>query len=211
MEKNRERGEVMIEATYCMTIAIFVIFFLLSLSFLIYQKSMVVVVANQVAEELSQTYKLRDVTDNSNVTSNDIKGIGKYRYWLFKGNYQSRNEEKAKKFTELRLSQTSFGKKEGALTVDIETVVDDIGRRHYVVTVKQQYAILLQGFLQVIGIDKSLEFTAVSYVESVDVSNYINTVKFTKYGINKVAQKIAPLTVIDKVIKLLHSIFSIFD
>lgn len=209
MKSGNERGAVMLEAVYCVLLIIIVFMFMMSFGFFLYQKTMISIVTNEIAEEVAQTYKLRNVTYNSTVTLSDISGVGKYRYLFFTSSFESKNKAKAYSFADMRLSKTSLAQEEGGLTVDIETVVDDIGRRHYEITVKQRYSFLLGDLLNFIGQSGMQELQATSYVESIDVLNYVNTVKVTKYGINKVKDNAPILKLFDSTISLLHSIFDI--
>lgn len=207
MEAKNERGAVMLESTYCILISVFVLMFLLSFGFLLYQKTLVTIVANDVAEEVSQTYKLRNVSDSSSVSLSDISGVGKYRYLFFTDSFDSKNEAKAITIANARLTKTSLAEAEGGLDVDIETVVDDIGRRHYEVTVTQRYSFLLGDFLSLIGRTDTQTISETVYVESSDVLSYINTVKVTQYGLEKLKDSSTVLGLIDSAISLLHSIF----
>lgn len=207
MKAKNERGAIILESTYCILIAMIMFLFLMSFGFFLYQKTIICVVANGVAEEVSQTYKLRYVTDSSNVTVSDVTGVGKYRYLFFKWSFDSKNKVKAKTIATVRLSNSSLAKEEGTMSVDVQTVVDDIGRRHYVVTVKQKYSFLLGGLLGLINQKDVQMLSATSYVESADVLNYINTVKVTKYGIDKIKDNSSILGLIDSAIGLLQSVF----
>lgn len=209
MKIKDERGAVMLESTYCILISIFVLMFMLSFGFFLYQKATVTIVANEIAEEVSQTYKLRNVTDSSSILPEDISGIGKYRYLFFSDDFNSKNEIKAITLANVRLTKTALAEEEGNLSVNVETVVDDIGRRHYEVTLKQKYSFLLGDLLSIIGQQDTQTIEKTVYVESVDVLNYVNTVKFTKYGLNKAkeADFTGILKFVDSAISLLHSIF----
>lgn len=211
MNGKDEHGSVMLEATYCILLSIFVLFFFISFSFFLYQKTLVTIITNEIAHEVSQTYKLRDVTDSSSVTASDIVGIGKYRYLFFTNNFERKNEVRAKTITDVRLSKTSLAKEEGGLVVNVETVADDLGRLHYEVTVKQKYSFLLGGLLNVIGQKEKQTIEVTSYVASNDVLSYANTIKMTKYGINKMEDSLGIvgdiLGIVNKAIELLHSIF----
>lgn len=209
MKIKDERGAVMLESTYCILISIFVLMFMLSFGFFLYQKTTVTIVANEIAEEVSQTYKLRNVTDSSSILPEDISGIGKYRYLFFADDFNSKNEIKAITLANVRLTKTALAEEEGNLSVNVETVVDDIGRRHYEVTLKQKYSFLLGELLSIIGQQDTQTLEKTVYVESVDVLNYVNTVKFTKYGLNKAkeADFTGILKFVDSAISLLHSIF----
>ena len=205
--RDGQSGSIMLESTYCILGTIIVLIFFLSFGFFLYQRTMVRIVANEVAEEVAQTYKLRYVSDGSSLESSDISGIGKYRYLFFSDSFNEKNEVKIKNLTNIRLTKTSLAKKEGDLYAEVETVVDDIGRRHYVVTVRQKYSFLLGDLLSVIGQENVQELESVVYVESADVLNYINTVKMTKYGVNKLKDNESFLGAVDSAISLLKSIF----
>lgn len=207
MKIRDEHGAVMLESTYCILISIIVFMFMLSFGFFLYQKAMVTIVTNDVAEEVAQTYKLRNVSDSSSVTRSDVSGVGKYRYLFFSLSFNVTNEIKAISLANVRLTQTSLAEEDGILYVDVETVTDDIGRRHYVVTLKQKYSFLLGDLLSFIGQADAQTLEATAYVESVDVLNYVNTVKTTQYGINEIKGNSSLLKLIDSCISLLHSIF----
>lgn len=207
MKIRKERGSVMLESTYCILISVIVLMFIMSFGFFLYQHTVVTIVANEVAEEVAQTYKLRNVTDSSTVTSSDISGIGKYRYLFFSDSFNTKNEAKLTTLANVRLTKTSLNEMDGRIKINVETVVDDIGRRHYEVTVSQRYTFLLGELLAFIGQSDSQIIERTSYVESPDVLNYVNTVKATQYGMDELSENVGFLGVIDSAISLLHSIF----
>lgn len=207
MKIKDECGTVMLESTYCILISIIVLMFMLSFGFFLYQNAVVTIITNEVAEEVSQTYKLRNVADSSTVTSSDISGIGKYRYLFFADSFNSKNEAKIKNLANVRLSKTSLAQEEGNISVNVETIVDDIGRRHYEVTVTQKYSFLLGDLLSFIGQSDVETLSSTVYVESSDVLSYTNTVKTTNYGLNEMKDHSELLGLIDSAISFLHSIF----
>lgn len=204
---TNERGAIVLESTYCILFAAIMLVFLISFGFLLYQNVVVTVVANEVAEEVSQTYKLRNVTDSSSVSEADVSSVGKYRYLFFADRFESKNETKAKNLANVRLSKTALAEDEGTVQVDVKAVVDDIGRRHYEVTVRQKYSFMLGKLLSFVGQQDVQTLEKTVYVESSDVLHYVNTVKMTQYGINKLKDNSSVLGVFDSAISLLHSIF----
>lgn len=207
MEKRNERGAVMLESTYCILISIIVLMFFMSFGFFLYQKTLVTVVANEVAQEISQTYKYRNVRDDSAISKADIEGVGMYRYLFFEDSFISSNENKAKNLANIRLSKTSLAKDEGNLTVEVDTVIDDIGRRHYEVTVKQRYSFLLGDLLSFIGQKDVQVLEKTAYVESSDVMNYFNIVKAVQYAVKKTGEPIKALEVINSAFSLIKTVF----
>ena len=180
-----EHGAIVLESAFAILACMIVLTFLISLGFYLYQQTMVRIVAKEIAEEISQSYKYRNLEDMTSISSSDISGVGKYRYLFFAGNFDQANNEKAKKLAKVRLAQTSLAKEEGDLSVSVKMVTDDIGRRHYEVKVSQKYGFLLGGILKMIGVQKSEQITSTAYAESVDVLNYVNTVRTTKYVMGK--------------------------
>lgn len=215
MKLKEERGAVILESTYCILISILVLMFLISFGFYLYQNTIVTVTANRIAGEVSQTYKLREVSDSSYVGASDISGIGKYRYLFFADAFNMKNEAKAKNLANVRLSRASLAEEEGDLSVDVETVVDDIGRRHYEITVRQKYTFLLGELLSVFNQSDLQTLSETVYVESSDVSNYVNTVKTTKYGVRAITERSDVLQLGDDVLSLIKSsldlVKSLFD
>ena len=197
---DKERGAVMLEGVFGVCVSIIVMIFLLSFGFYLYQVTMVDIVANEIATEVVQTYKFKNVSDSSDISLTDVTSVGRYRYILFASQYDSANEAKG-----ATLAQT-----ESMPTVQIEKVGDDVGRMHYEVTLSQEYSFLLGDVLSIVGLDASDTISATVYVEAVDVSNYINTVKMTNYGLSKFVSANPLLKTVDSVIKLMESVYKFF-
>lgn len=180
-----ENGTIMIESTYCMLAAMIVMIFIVGLGFIYYQHVMFVVACDQVAEEVVQTYKLKNVTHNVEVTQADVenKSMGFYRYlW---GTLQSSSKDHLNTLANERLSQTSFALSGGDATVEIVPHLDDLGRRHYAVTITKPYKFLFSNFFngsvfKALKIDNTMTTTV--YVEGTDISHITNTVDFTLFG-----------------------------
>ena len=206
MKPKSERGAIMVESTYCILLALFVLFFMLSFGFRLYQETVVGIVANEVAEEVVLNYKILGITDSSQVSQSGVEGVSYFRY-LFGGNkYKTANESKGESIAGTRLTATDLNRDKGSLDVKIKPVNDGLGRRHYEITVQKKYQFLLGDLLKVIGLKGTDVISVTVYVESVDVLGYTNTVKLTQYMINKVAQKSIVLKYIETAIKLVESI-----
>ena len=64
--------------------------------------------------------------------------------------------------------------------------------------------------LSLVGLSGVDTISSTVYVEAIDVSNYINTVKMTNYGLKKFTGAIPLLDTINSVIKLMQSVYKIF-
>ena len=69
---QKECGTVLLEGVFSVVVTILFLSFFLSFGFYIYQRTIIHIVANEIAEEVSQTYKLRNVADSSSISSTDI-------------------------------------------------------------------------------------------------------------------------------------------
>lgn len=215
MRSDSERGTVVLEATYCTVIVIFVLMFLLSFGFFLYQQVMVSIVTNEIAENISRNFKLRDREYDSDVTISDIEDVGRYRYWLNTKSFEKNHEKQATKYAIKRLSGTSLAqapKGDSGVTVEIKTVTNDIGRKHYEVTIKQEYKFLLGELLEIfIGQDGTQVIESTAYVESNDVSHYIKTVKNWKYMTNLIKENSKIIGTIDTVISIVETFVEIVN
>lgn len=185
-----DNGMVMIESIYCILLAMIVTFFILSIGFLLYQKVVVSIVANEVAEDVSQTYKFYNAKGNGDITLDDYNSVGLYRYFFRNKKIKEANEEKCKNFMNIRLNKTSLSKDDGSLYVNIELKRDDIGRHHYEITVKNRYFILLGDLLKVFGLNNTFEMSAKSNVMGVDVLHHINSVRTVSNILHSITGKI---------------------
>lgn len=214
MRWDSELGTVVLEATYCTVIVVFVLMFLLSFGFFLYQQVMVSIVTNEIAENVARNYKLRDREYDSEVTISDIDDIGRYRYLFNTKSFEKNHEEQATKYAIKRLSATSLAQTpqgDNGVTVKIKTVTNDLGRMHYEVTVKQEYKFLLGELLEIfIGQDGTQVIESTAYVESNDVSHYIKTVKNWKYATSLINKNSKIAKTLDSIISIIKTWLDIF-
>ena len=180
-KQNSQKGTIVLESVFAVIVCIIVLMFFISFGFYLYQKALVSIVANEVAETVAVTYKYKDLNDMSSVSKADIRGVESYRYIFGAGKLKSKAKEKAKTKAEAHLSATSLAQRKGSLVVTVERESESFGRAHYKVEVMQPYNFLWGKLLSGVGIDANKPLKATSYSESIDVLAYANSVKFTKY------------------------------
>lgn len=211
--KNDESGSaIMLEGVFGVTVCMIVMIFLISFGFFLYQREVVSIVANQVAEEVAQSYKFRDVRDATVLSNADIKNLGHYRY-LFSNasSLKTRNESKAQVLANSRLPETSLAKATGGgAKVTIDRVTSDIGRCHYEITVSQKYTFLLGGALELIGLSDKQMLESTVYVEGVDISHYVNMVKLTNWGMEELGGAFPLLNLVNTTVGLLSTVWGLF-
>lgn len=215
MRFKDEKGEVMIESTYCVFAVIVVFFLMFSLGFFLYQHIIFEIVTNEVAEEVIQVYKFKEAEHDGDISASDVDSIPHVRYLFaaLTGSYDKAAETRIKKLAKERLKATSFAVAEGDLDVTVKTDVHCVGRRHYIVTLSQDYSFFLGGLLEIVGQDAKRTITASTCIESMDVSHYINTVRFTDYMTGKLSGVADGVTGIvsaaESIIKLFAQIFTV--
>lgn len=201
-----ESGVAMIEATYCIFVCLIVVMFFLSFGFFLYQSNTMSIIANEIAEETATTYKYRDADDSSDISLDDIKGVGKFRYMFFSGSFHTASNSRAQGIIDVRLTKSNLAKINGVPIAKVKVVADDIGRNHYEITIKQKYDFLFSDMLNWVGIDGKKEIVKTSYAEGVDVLSYVNTIRNTKYATDYVADMSGIAGLVDSVINFIHGI-----
>ncbi len=197
----------MIEATYCVTATIIVLMGIMAFGFIIYQRVMFSIVADQVAEEVVMTYKLENVKTCNEVTLSDVEDIGKYRY--FGSGLRNASLENAEEMADERLDKTSFAQEDGDMTVELEPFTDDLGRRHYKVTVTQPYKFLLGEMFDgtvFSSFNIGNEMKSTVYVQGVDTLNYFNGVATTNYIFRKLESSVEIFQSITKFLEMANNL-----
>lgn len=213
MKRNKiqsERGAIIIEGVFGVVVSIIIMAFLLSFGFYLYQQTMVRIVANEIAEEVVVTYKFKDVNKSSDIKLDNLKNLGRYRYWLWASKYDTANEKKGSTLANLRLSQTTLADAQSTPTVKINKIGDDVGRLHYEVTLTQSYEFMMGDLLSWIGLKDTEKISATVYVEAVDVSHYVNTIKLANYGLGKLSGADPLVSMVNSVVKLMKSVYKVF-
>lgn len=207
MKFKDESGAIMLEATYCVILTMFVFLFMISFGFVLYQNCLVHIVANEAAAELSQTYKYREVSDSSAVSAEAVGSVGMYRFMFGNaGKLQQKNEQKLQTIASTRLMQTNLAQERGALRVSVERIPDDLGRYHLEITVSQKYGFLLGDFLALLGLDEAQQIESKVYVAGTDVLFYMNSVRATKNVASMLDNSI-----IGSVISAFQNLFALFS
>ena len=209
--RSNESGEIMIESTIIVLMTTFILIFLVSLGFLLYQKSIINTVANETASEIAQTYKYTGILDKDISSQQEmlsaIDGIKKYRYVFSWGSLEADNAEKAETYSIGRLSRTSFASVQSGPTIQVNAIKSDIGRRYIEVTLEARYSIFWGGALKAFGMEDAYVISSTAYAECNDISSYYNTVKFTKYACSKIDEPSAFVGAVNSMMSLFKGIF----
>lgn len=175
-----ENGEIMIESILVMIPTLFVVLFLLSLGFLLYQQCNVQYVADDLANRVAGSYSFLDSDfETGTITIDDLEDRGRYRYCFGnKEKYDADSRKEAKSYGTKLLDKTSYGEKKSTEQISVTVETDSFARRHATVTVIGEYKIPFGEGLEVFGISSTRKFEATSVAECVDLSDYLSTVTY---------------------------------
>ena len=81
MKEKYDKGEVMPESLIVYTITIFLLFFILAIFSVLFQRWNIQTIANESATRVAQTYKLMDAdVDTGYVSKSEVAEFREYRY-----------------------------------------------------------------------------------------------------------------------------------
>ena len=82
--RKDENGMIMIETLIVFTVTIFLLFFILAIFSVMYQRWNIQTIANETAAKISQTYRFKneDLYDTE-LSKSDITSVKHYRYFFF--------------------------------------------------------------------------------------------------------------------------------
>lgn len=169
-----DEAEIMLESTIVIIIVLFMLIAMLSVGFLFYQQSIISSIATELAEDIGANYKL--------VSDGDSSKINLYRTSIALGSAKEYHRKKAVEKCMERLKVSSFGIADNDPRVEVNIVVDNIGRLHSEVTVSLECSILFDGALRYFNIINSTpEFSATARGECLDITAYAGQVQFMNY------------------------------
>lgn len=205
---KNEKGEVMLESLIVYSITIFLIFFILAIFSVLFQRWNIQTIANEAATRIAQTYKLMEADESTGyVSKSDITEIREYRYIWNNSELQNSAKTKIEDYASWRLLKTTFTKNVTEPQFDIKVVNDSLARRHIEVTITGEYSVPFGQALSYFGFDSTTKYEVSAYADCVDIVDYINTVDFvkTQTSLNQLGSKTIGL--INAILKLFDNIF----
>lgn len=177
-----ERGEVMIESLLVYLVTVLLLFLILALTCVWYQRLTVNIVANDTAEKIASSFRMgSSALEDGRYTEDDLKQMKQYRYMLF--NYAELREKAENATTAYamnRLTRSSFfgtvSEDETDITFSIES--DGIGRRHVVVSITGTYNLPFKEVFEYFGMSDYAGYTVNGYAECMDILAYYSDVAF---------------------------------
>ena len=120
---KNENGEVMLEALIVYSVTIFLLFFILAIFSVLFQRWNIQTIANESATRVAQTYKLMDSDVVSGYVSKaEVAEVREYRYIWKNSELQNSSKTKIEDYASKRLKKTTFTKNVTEPQFDIKVV-----------------------------------------------------------------------------------------
>lgn len=206
-KRESENGEVMIESMLVLIPTLFVIIFLLSLGFLMYQQWNVQYIADTVANNLSVIYSYDEGNIFTGEITDEVRNQRRlYRYLFgYKNEIENAAKTKGKTYGLYLLKLTNFAKaSDENITIEIED--DVIGRKHLVVKVSGDYEIPFGAGLEIFNLSSSRHMEASCAAECVDITEYFASVNIAENAEGMLLGNSKVLSAIDSVLSLVQKI-----
>lgn len=208
-DRNTE-GAIILESIIVYPITIFLLFFVLAIFSVLYQRWNLQIIANESATRMAQTYRLSQADESSGfVTEDQLVDIGAYRYMsnLVTKNMEESIDERVSSYAQWRLSRTTYTNSVGDPEIDVTVIPDSLGRRHMEVKLTGVYSVPFGESLSYFGFDSTITYETTAYADCVDIIDYINLVDYvdTQTSLKKFGSKTIGL--IDAALSLFDNIF----
>ena len=217
MRKKDEQGNVMIEASIVMTIAVVMVAVLISLGLMLYQKSLMQTVATETAVDIANVYGLsyRDPVYGY-IDDSEFYNTNLYRYLgnLLTDNHDEANERKGTWYGLYRLKKGELARfSEPKVFVEIIQKPGTIIQHQVVVTITAQFDMPLT---TIWNGDNSATYMVTGRADCVDLLDYFNTVGTVESIIfEKVDDFVEPVSgaveFIDKMVGGIKKIWQLFN
>lgn len=186
--KKNENGEVMLESLIVYLVTFTLLFLVLALIMVNYQKFTIKTVAADTAVKVAQNLRYGAIEiEDGTYTKTNIQSLKAYRY--LSGNEAdlvSQIHMAGNHYTCNRLIKTTFKEVVTEKNTDffIKVVTDGPGLRHVTVTIKGEYKLPFDEILKFFGLTKITTYEAVESAECIDVLDYVNYVDFSKNAVD---------------------------
>lgn len=179
-EKNT-KGEIMLEALIVYPVTMFLLFFLLAMFSVLYQRWNLQTIANEAVTRMAQTYRLNDADESTGyVTKEELVNVGRYRYIgnTFSHKMEDKIESRISSYAQWRMANTTYTRNVREPVIDVTVSSDGIGRRHLELTISGEYAVPFGEFMDYFGFEGTTTYEVSAYADTVDLIDYINFVDY---------------------------------
>lgn len=174
---SNEKGAIMLEAMIVYGITMILLFFILAIFCVLFQRWNLHTITNEAAAKIAQTYRFEDADVSSGyVTKDELTSVEWYRNMFGNKSLQNSAKVKVEDYATLRLSKTTFTKNVTDPKVTVKVVRDSLGRRHIEVRITGEYSVPFGEALSYFGFSGTTEYDVTGYAECIDIMDYVNTV-----------------------------------
>lgn len=174
-----ENGALMIEGIIVYGITMMLLFLVLAIYSVLYQRWNIQTIANESAAKVAQTFKYQKsdiVTGEIDVST--MTSIHAYRYLTNEPAWMRASKDRAVAYAKERLARTSFVRQLGDPVVSATVEADGLSRRHVVITISGSYEVPAGAALAYFGFPGTIVYSTSGYAECLDLSDYIATTGF---------------------------------
>lgn len=219
MERKKQRmfgnsGELMLESMIVYMITLFLLFFILALFSVLYQRWNIQTIANETAARMAQTYRFESTDASSGyVTKEQLiqtsRGFSLYRN-ILGFDQESEMEHRISLYAKGRLARTTYTKNVVEPVCLVHVQSDAMGRRHVELTIVGEYSVPFGEMLAFFGFPGTTTYEVKAYADCLDLIDYINYVDFVKEqtGLGQIKGSI--IKSVDAVIGVIDSAVSLF-
>ena len=170
---------IMLESLIVYMITLVLLFFILAVFSVFFQRWNIQVIANETAMRVAQTYRVTTAETMSGYVSEDDLKKSWDKLALFR--YQFSNDavmdnkagSRARKYAADRLSRTTYTHDVTEPQIEVSVEDDCIPRRHVNVTIKGEYAVPFGAILSSLGFESTTKYEVTSSAECLDLMEYL--------------------------------------
>ena len=205
----------MLESLIVYTITLALLFFILAIFSVIFQRWNIQIIANETAAKIAQNYRVTNSeTINGYVSADELhdnwNSLALFRYWNTHDMDTSANE-RAGNYAATRLKKTTYTHdvREPEITVNVDK--DAFPRRHIDLTIKGEYAVPFGSTLSYFGFNSTTKYEVTAYAECLDMMEYLILTDYEKALMDRKFIKTAiikdAIDCLDSFLKLISNIF----
>lgn len=188
-----ENGEIVVEASFVFPLVIFVVFIIIQLGFIMYQQTLLTVVANETASSLAQIYSTPSKDPFVGfINTEELSKVKLYRNIL---NDAKNGIDKKAWFVKYRLAKQRLYRESGDFTIEIdfEHQPGTILQKTVVVKIEARYDLT---FFRLFGVrDTSKVFRAEGRAECLDLLDYSSVLCLADNVADDVLDPVASATI----------------
>jgi len=206
-QKNT-RGAIMLESLIVYPMTLMLLFFILAIFSVLFQRWNLQTIANDAAARMAQTYRLNEADEISGyVTEDELTAVGPYRYVgnVFTKNMEESIDKRISDYASWRLEKSTFTKHVQEPTIKTVVHPDALGRRHLEVTITGAYTVPFGEVMSYFGFEYPIVYEVKAYATCIDMIDYINFVDYVDTQTNLSGKLVG---FIDSILALFDNIFN---